>query len=96
MRTVQGGLPNGFDYPDVCRIAKHTMVETGKMPPSTHEFALLDEAFSNQEAFLARPEPGYETCRYLFFPGCQASAVSPDTVEAAYADLRERLTGEWV
>ena len=89
----KAACPNGFDYPDVCRIAKHTMVETGKMPPSTHEFALLDEAFSNQEAFLARPEPGYETCRYLFFPGCQASAVSPDTVEAAYADLRERLTG---
>ncbi len=84
--------PNGFDYPDVCRIAKHTMVETGKMPASTHEFALLDEAFSNQEAFLARPEPGYENCKYLFFPGCQASAVSPDTVEAAYADLRERLS----
>lgn len=85
--------PTGFDYPDVCQIAKHTMVETGKMPASTHEFALLDEAFSNQEAFLAKPEPGYEKCQYVFFPGCQASAVSPDTVEAAYADLRERLSG---
>ena len=85
--------PNGFDYPDVCRIAKHTMVETKKMPPSTHEFALLDQEFSNGEAFLARPEPGTETCRYLFFPGCQAAAVSPDTVEAAYRDLSGRLSG---
>lgn len=89
----RAACPNHFDYPDVCRIAKHTMVETQKMPASAHEFALQDEQFSNGEAFLARPEPGYETCRYLFFPGCQASAVSPDTVEAAYADLRARLSG---
>lgn len=89
----RAACPNGFDYPDVCQIAKHTMVETGKMPASAHEFALLDEQFSNQEAFLARPEPGYESCSYLFFPGCQAAAVSPDTVEAAYGDLRSRLDG---
>lgn len=89
----RAACPNHFDYPDVCRIAKHTMVETQKMPASAHEFALLDEQFSNGEAFLARTEPGYEHCRYLFFPGCQASAVSPATVEAAYADLRSRLSG---
>ncbi|MCI8505951.1 MAG: aldehyde dehydrogenase [Lachnospiraceae bacterium] len=89
----QAACPNGFDYPDVCRIAKRTMVETGKMPPSAHEFALLDQEFSNGEAFLARGEPGKERCRYLFFPGCQAAAVSPDTVEAAYLDLRRRLLG---
>ncbi len=89
----KAACPNGFDYPDVCRIAKHTMVETGKMPGSAHEFALLDAQFSNGEAYLAKPEPGYESCRYLFFPGCQATAVSPDTVEAAYADLRARLDG---
>lgn len=89
----KAACPNGFDYPDVCRIAKHTMVETGKMPASAHEFALLDAQFSNREAYLAKPEPGYERCRYLFFPGCQASAVSPDTVEAAYEDLRARLDG---
>lgn len=87
----KAACPNGFDYPDVCRIARHTMVETKKMPPSTHEFALLDQQFSNGEAFLARSQPGFDQCRYLFFPGCQASAVSPDTVEAAYRDLCERL-----
>lgn len=85
--------PGGFDYPDVCRIARHTMVETKKMPPSTHEFALLDQEFSNKEGFLARPQIGYETCKYLFFPGCQATAVSPETVERAYLDLCERLEG---
>lgn len=89
----KAACPNGFDYPDVCQIAKHTMVETGKMPGSAHEFALSDAQFSNGEAYLAKPEPGYDSCRYLFFPGCQAAAVSPDTVEAAYADLRARLDG---
>ena len=89
----RAACPNGFDYPDVCRIARHTMVETKKMPPSAHEFALLDQQFSNGEAFLARKQPGFEKCRYVFFPGCQASAVSPDTVEAAYRDLSTRLEG---
>lgn len=89
----KAACPNGFDYPDVCRIARHTMVETKKMPPSAHEFALLDQKFSNGEAFLARSQPGYRSCNYLFFPGCQAAAVSPDTVEAAYRDLCDRLDG---
>ena len=89
----KAACPEGFDYPDVCRIARRTMVETGKMPPSAHEFALLDQEFSNGEAFLARPQPGYETCRYLFFPGCQAAAVSPRTVEITYRRLREELEG---
>ena len=89
----KAACPEGFDYPDVCRIARRTMVETGKMPPSAHEFALLDQEFSNGEAFLARPQPRYETCRYLFFPGCQAAAVSPRTVEITYRRLREELEG---
>lgn len=89
----KAACPNDFDYPAVCRIARHTMVETKKMPPSAHEFALLDQQFSNGEAFLARSQPGFDTCRYVFFPGCQASAVSPETVEAAYRDLCARLPG---
>lgn len=89
----QAACPNGFDYPDVCRIARETMVETKKMPPSAHEFALLDQQFSNGEAFLAKNQPGYETSRYVFFPGCQAACVSPETVEKAYRDLCGRLPG---
>ncbi len=89
----KAACPNGFDYPDVCRIAKQTMVETEKMPPSAHEFALFDQQFSNGEAFLSRPQPGFDTCKYMFFPGCQASAVSPATVELAYKDLCTRLKG---
>jgi len=85
--------PNGFDLSEICRRARQAMVETGKMPPSAHEFALLDMSFSNREAFLALPQPGFETCKYAFFPGCQAMAIAPAIIELTYRDLCERLEG---
>ena len=85
--------PNGYDVAEICHIARQTLVTTGKMPLAPHEFALMDMLFSNGEAFLCRPQPGFEKCRYVFFPGCQATAIAPDTVAAAYADLCARLDG---
>ncbi len=85
--------PNGFDMARVCHLARQNMVSTDKMPLAPHEFALLDMLFSNGEAFLARPQPGFGRCRYVFFPGCQASAIAPATVRAAYEDLCGRLEG---
>ncbi len=85
--------PNGFDMARVCHLARQNMVSTDKMPLAPHEFALLDMLFSSNEAFLARPQPGYEQCKYVFFPGCQASAIAPETVKAAYLDLCRRLPG---
>ena len=85
--------PNGFDMATICQHARENMVTTDKMPLAQHEFALLDNYFSNEEAFLALPQKGFGSCRYVFFPGCQASAVAPDTVTAAYEDLSSRLEG---
>ncbi len=85
--------PNGYDMAEVCRLARQNMVFTGKMPLAPHEFALMDMVFSNDEAFLCRPQPGYDRCRYVFFPGCQATAIAPATVRAAYLDLTRRLDG---
>lgn len=85
--------PNGYNVAEVCHRARQNMVFTDKMPLAPHEFALMDMLFSNEEAFLCKPQPGYETCRYVFFPGCQASAIAPETVKAAYQDLCERLDG---
>ena len=85
--------PNGFDMAQVCHKARQNMVSTDKMPLAPHEFALLDMLFSNDEAFLSRPQPGYERCKYVFFPGCQAAAIAPETVKAAYLDLCDRLEG---
>ena len=85
--------PNGFDMAHVCVSSRRNMVSTDKMPLAPHEFALLDMLFSNGDAFLARPQPGFENCKYVFFPGCQAAAIAPETVKAAYLDLCERLPG---
>ena len=85
--------PNGYDMAEICLSARRNMVQTGKMSLAVHEFALYDQLFSNGEAFLCRAEPGFDTCEYVFFPGCQAGAVSPETVYRAYADLRARLPG---
>ena len=85
--------PNGYDMAQVCHLARQNMVSTGKMPLAPHEFALMDMVFSNEEAFLCLPQPGFSQCRYVFFPGCQATAIAPATVRAAYLDLCRRLDG---
>ena len=85
--------PNGIDMAQVCASARRNMVSTDKMPLAPHEFALMDMLFSNGDAFLSRLQPGKEACRWVFFPGCQAAAVAPATVKAAYLDLCARLEG---
>jgi len=85
--------PNGYDMGEVCHLARQNMVYTGKMSLAPHEFALMDMVFSNDEAFLCRNQPGFEQCKYVFFPGCQATAIAPATVRAAYLDLCNRLDG---
>ena len=84
--------PEDFSMADVCLSARQTLVETGHMPQSAHEFALRDMAFANGEtSVVVRHAPGTESSDYVFFPGCQLTASDPAGVEAAYADLRTRL-----
>jgi Fe-S oxidoreductase len=86
--------PEHLPMGDFCLEARQSMVQKGKMQPSFHDFALRDMAFSNSPAFaMARHQPGTETSRTLFFPGCQLSASSSDHVFATYAYLREMLSG---
>ncbi len=85
--------PNGYDMAEICRAARENMVDTQKMSLAVHEFALLDMLFSNTEGYLAGKQPGYETCRYVYFPGCQANAIAPDTVFKTYEDLMQRQPG---
>ncbi|MFH0994674.1 MAG: 4Fe-4S dicluster domain-containing protein [Pseudomonadota bacterium] len=86
--------PEDFAMQALCLEARKDMVQKGKMPPSAHEFALLDMAFSNSAQFaMARHEPGRETSASVFFPGCQLSASAPAMVKKAYAHLRQVLPG---
>jgi Fe-S oxidoreductase len=86
--------PERLAMGEVCLEARRSMVAKGKMPPSAHEFALQDLAFSQGEAFaLARHEPGKDRSAALFFPGCQLSGSAPDQALAAWRRLRGELEG---
>lgn len=86
--------PNDFSMADLCHQVRTSMVQRGKMPPSAHEFALRDMAFSNSEHFLlARHQPGCERSAAVFFPGCQLSASLPGHVKRVYRHLCDKLPG---
>ncbi|MDR0596999.1 MAG: NAD(P)-binding protein, partial [Treponema sp.] len=86
--------PNGLNLADVFLAARRHMVKSGKMPPSAHEFALLDMRYSlSSSFFLCRSQPGFEMPESLFFPGCQLPASEPGLVKRIYADLMARLPG---
>ena len=51
--------PTDVDMGAICKDARPQMVEQKRMPPSAHDFALRDMAFSNGDKFsLARNAPG--------------------------------------
>jgi Fe-S oxidoreductase len=86
--------PEDLHMGTVLKEARQTMVTQGKMPPSAHEFALLDMEYSNSErCALTRRQPGTETSAFLFFPGCQLTASSPKNVARTYSLLTQQLTG---
>ncbi|MES9995602.1 pyridine nucleotide-disulfide oxidoreductase/dicluster-binding protein [Desulfovibrio aminophilus] len=85
--------PEGFAMADLCLEARRDMVARGKMPPSAHEFALEDMAFSNGPDFaLALPGPD-GACAHVFFPGCQLAASHPHHVRSVFEHLRATLSG---
>ncbi|WP_373501529.1 pyridine nucleotide-disulfide oxidoreductase/dicluster-binding protein [Desulfococcus sp.] len=94
-RLCETVCPEDFSMADLCRGARSEMISADRMPPSAHEFALDDMAFSNSPACsLARHAPGRTAGTHLFFPGCQLGASSPSHVERVYDYLRGRLGGD--
>jgi len=86
--------PQGLHLGETCKATRESMVSKGKMPPSAHDFALRDMAFNNSEEFaLSRHQPGHNSSKYVFFPGCQLSGSSPEHVEKVYTYLTEKLSG---
>jgi Fe-S oxidoreductase len=80
--------PHDFAMQDLCLEARKSMVRRGKMPPSAHEFTLLDMEFSRSDRFaLARHQPGHTTSGHVFFPGCQLCASAPGQVRRVYDHL---------
>lgn len=86
--------PNGLDVGAVVKDARQIMVESGKMPQSAFAFALEDMEQANaSDCILTRHQAGYESSRYVFFPGCQLPASAPKVTARAYEDLTKRLEG---
>lgn len=84
--------PEGLNMAPVCRDARQLMVTQKRMPPSAHDFALRDMAFSNSPpAALARRAPGAARSDFVFFPGCQLDASAPEHVMQVYDYLRKAL-----
>ncbi|MBS1227480.1 MAG: amine oxidase [Proteobacteria bacterium] len=86
--------PEHLAMGEVCLSARQGMTAKGKMPPSHHDFALRDLAYSRSDAFaLARHQPGFSRSAVLFYPGCQLAASSPEQVEQTYAHLCATIDG---
>jgi Fe-S oxidoreductase len=86
--------PNDFFMGELTGLARREMVVKDHMPPSAHDFALTDLAFSaSARAALARHAPGKTTSAQVFFPGCQLSGSSPEHVRQTYEFLRDKLPG---
>jgi NADPH-dependent glutamate synthase beta subunit-like oxidoreductase len=86
--------PNDLSMARVCMEGRESLVSRGKMPPSAHEFALEEMLASGSDtAAFASHEPGKKTSRFVFFPGCQLSALYPEHVQTTYALLRTRQKG---
>ena len=84
--------PNDFSMADLCRSAREELVERGLMPPSAHEFALLDmEQACGPKAAGFRP--GKDGTAAVFFPGCQLAGTMPEQVEALVSYLDGRFGG---
>jgi Fe-S oxidoreductase len=84
--------PNDFSMADLCRAAREELVERGLMPPSAHEFALLDMDHANGPR-AAGFRPGRTATKALFFPGCQLAGTMPEQTEALVSFLDERFSG---
>jgi NADPH-dependent glutamate synthase beta subunit-like oxidoreductase len=86
--------PGGLNMGEIYQEARRMMVERGKMPPSTHEFALRDMRFSNGDDFaLSKHQPGFSSSSYVFYPGCQHAASSPESIRKIYDFLCEKIDG---
>jgi glutamate synthase (NADPH) small chain len=86
--------PHDFPMAQVCLTARQEMTLNATMPPSAHEFALQDMAFSlSDAAAMIRHQPGTTGSRYLFYPGCQLAGSAPELVENTYLHLTRHLEG---
>lgn len=87
--------PNHIPMSEIYRSARETLVKINAMPPRYHDFPLRDMLYSNSDAisFFRHPK-GKERSSYMFFPGCQLIAATPEYIKPVYEYLSNALKGE--
>jgi Fe-S oxidoreductase len=86
--------PAGVGMAEIIHETRESMVLRSKMPPSAHDFALKDMEFSNSGRFFMLKQPPGKTGKnagYIFYPGCQLAASSPEHVMDAYKYLMDNV-----
>lgn len=77
---------------DIIKETRGSMVSKDKMPISAHDFALKDMEFANSKYFeLIKHQPGKNSSKYVFYPGCQLSASYPEHVAKVYNYLMDKF-----
>lgn len=80
------------DMKHVIYETRESMVERNKMPQSAHDFALKDMKFSNSEKFFTyRKQKHKDNIKYMFYPGCQLPASSPNYIGKIYDYLTDSI-----
>lgn len=82
--------PKEINLEKVLIKSKQQLFEDGYFAPTLHDFYLRDMNRALGEAYLAKAAPGCNTATYLFFPGCQMTALGTEHVHKVYAYMREK------
>lgn len=82
--------PKDINVEDILIEAKKQLFRDGYFAPALHDFYLRDMDRATGEAYVAKAAPGFQTSRYMFFPGCQMTASGTEHVERGYAYMREK------
>ncbi len=79
--------PKNISMGELFSMSRQQRRQSGDAPLALSEFWLREMDFHNSEgAFVSMPE-GESTCEYMFFPGCQLGAYTPEHVIKSYEYL---------
>ena len=79
--------PEGVDMGELFRFSREDRWKQKKWVPGLHDYWLRELDFNGDEGFYCSDKK----CDYLFFPGCQLSASSPNQVKEVWNYLGDKL-----
>lgn len=86
--------PNDLDIGELCLQLREQLVEEGLGPLRGHAFVKKNQDYAISDSFsLVLPDPGFDSCDRVFFPGCSLPGYSPSLAFKTYEHIRKRLPG---